>query len=307
MRAWLIPLLALAGCAHTNQSAEKRPLQDCAWCPELTVVPAGQFQMGSTKGEEGRPEGPVHPVTVRQAFALASTETTNALFDRFVRTTNYQVPLGCEVWPTGSAPNEKANWREPYYGRPIRPEEPVVCVSWKDAQAFISWLSQATGQRYRLPTEAEWEYAARAGSSTDFPWGDNAEDGCTKANMYDASGGDQFRWVSTKCSDAFPKVAPAKSFPANKFGLYNMVGNVWEWTQDCYVIPYPDRADERAVEPPAGQPCARRTVRGGSWMTRPDRNRTSFRGRDPEDTRFFMFGFRVARDLTAEERKRWAK
>lgn len=280
------------------------PFRDCADCPELVRIPPGRFRMGHDGGEPGRPEGPAHEVVIPRAFALATTETSVRQFAAFVEATGHEPTAGCEVWPQGSFPREAASWRRPGPD-PSGPDYPVACVSWDDAAAYARWLSERTGHRYRLPSEAEWEYAARAGTTAAYPWGDRAEDGCRFANLYDISAAGRFGWPHAECDDGHPGPAPVGSYPANAFGLHDMIGNVWEWTADCYVAPYPvPAAEARAaavVEAPAGEPCARRSVRGGSWMTRPDRNRTSFRGRDPADTRFFMFGFRVARDLLLDE------
>ncbi|MBT9470541.1 MAG: formylglycine-generating enzyme family protein [Pseudomonadota bacterium] len=300
------PLLALslasafALAAGSAQAA--KTLRDCPTCPELTVVPAGQFVMGADGGEEGRPEGPPHQVTIRNAFALATHETTQAQFERFVAKTGYQVPPGCDVWPKGKVAFAVANWRAPGYDRAPRPRDAVVCVSWTDAKAFTAWLTKTTGKPYRLPTEAEWEYAARAGAKTAFPWGEDVD--CRYTNTYDAAGAGRFNWAAASCDDGEATVSEVGRYPANAFGLRDMIGNVWEWTEDCYIAPYPaDHATDVAVQPAAGETCGRRAVRGGSWATRPDRNRVAFRGRDPVDARYFMFGFRVARDLTPAEAK----
>ncbi len=278
--------------------------KDCDDCAVLAVVPAGSFRMGADGGEEGRPEGPAHERTIRTAFALATTEVTNAQYARFVDETGHPTVPGCEIWPKGTDAEKTATWKNPGIGRPPRPDEPVVCVSWQDAKAYVGWLAQRTGKPYRLPTEAEWEYAARAGTVTPFPWDGGEDSACTHANIYDKSAAGRFRWVNAACDDGHPELAPVGSFKANALGLHDMVGNVWEWVEDCYVIPYPHGpATEAAVQPAAGESCARRSVRGGSWMTRPDRNRVTFRGRDPEDARYFMFGFRVARDHAPGERQ----
>jgi len=289
--AWILT----AGAAQAAQT-----VKDCRDCPELTIVPAGQFVMGAEGGEAGRPEGPPHAVTIRKAFALATNETTQAQFARFVAATGYVVPPGCDVWPKGAVPFEAANWREPGYGRKPRPKDPVVCVSWTDAKAFTAWLTKTTGKPYRLPTEAEWEYAARAGSTGAFPWGEEID--CRLTNTYDAAGAKRFNWAAAACDDGEATVSLVGRYPANPFGLRDMIGNVWEWTEDCYFAPYrADHATEAAEQPAAGEACDRRSVRGGSWATRPDRNRVAFRGRDPVEARYFMFGFRVARDLTPAE------
>ncbi|WP_194751929.1 formylglycine-generating enzyme family protein [Thermaurantiacus tibetensis] len=295
---------ASAGASAASAAVRALRFRDCAECPELVRIPPGRFRMGHDGGELGRPEGPAHEVVVARAFALATTETSVRQFAAFVEATGHEPTAGCEVWPQGSFPREAANWRRPGPD-PSSLDHPVACVSWNDAVAYVRWLSERTGRLYRLPSEAEWEYAARAGTTAAYPWGDRAEDGCRFANLYDLSAAGRFSWPHAACDDGHPGPAPVGSYPANAFGLHDMIGNVWEWTADCYVAPYPVPATgaraAAVVEAPAGEPCTRRSVRGGSWMTRPDRNRTSFRGRDPADTRFFMFGFRVARDLLPDE------
>ncbi|MDA5192909.1 formylglycine-generating enzyme family protein [Govanella unica] len=285
--------IGLTACA--TDLGHQRAVKDCADCPEMVTIPAGNFVMGRDGGEEGRYEGPAHAVTVA-SFALGRTEITNAQFAAFVKATGHQTLPGCQVYPKPTDGSDlKYGWRDPGYGRAPKPTEPVACVSWKDAQIYVAWLAKKTGKAYRLPTEAEWEYAARAGSTTAFHWGDNADEGCTYANMYDKSGlVNGFKWAAAQCDSGFAKVAPVASLKPNAFGLYDMLGNVWEWVSDCYVVPY-GSTSSASVE--VEGPCDRRSVRGGSWITRPDRNSVTFRGRDPEDTRFSMFGFRVALDL----------
>lgn len=301
MRA--LPLLLLLMVATAAQAAPT--VRDCADCTPIAFIPAGSFVMGADRGEAGRPEGPAHKVTIDRPFGLATTEVTNRQFARFVKETGAADAPGCEVWPKGALPYAAARWQDPGYGRAIQPDEPVSCVSWHDARAFVAWLARSTGKPYRLPTEAEWEYAARARTTTDFYWGDDPEAGCGYANFYDAAGTGRFNWANARCNDGAATVARVGRYKPNAFGLYDMIGNVWEWTQDCYIAPYPaDHRNGVAVEPQAGQACERRSVRGGSWMTRPDRNSVSFRGRDPADTRYFMFGFRVARDLDPAEARR---
>jgi len=303
-----IRALAVLGLlAAAPVAAEKaRPIRDCAACGELVVVPAGRFDMGGPGGEEGRPEGPVRRVTIAAPFALGRTEVTNAQYDAFVAATGRVTAGRCRTFDGKQWVWSEGHGREkPVDGFVPKPDEPVVCVSWRDAKAFTDWLAKTTGKPYRLPTEAEWEYAARAGSTTAYAWGEDENDGCRAANYYDeaAAGSFTFGWRPAMCSDGHAHLAPVGSLAANAFGLHDMIGNVWEWTQDCYVAPYPAApVNGRAVEAPGA--CERRTVRGGSWMTRPDRHRSSFRGRDPETAAFAYFGFRVARDLTRRDRAR---
>lgn len=286
---------AVAGCTVTRSGAAFR---DCGDCPEMVALPPGEFRMGAEGGEEGRPEGPVRTVRIAHRFALGRHEVTQAEFARFVEATGRAAPGGCQVWdgtqwqfPAG------ADWDDSGYGRPPLPDEPVACVSWEDARDYAAWLAGVTGQPYRLPSEAEWEYAARAGTATRFPWADAADAPCVAGNVYDRSGAaaNGFDWDSFDCDDGFARVAPVGRFAANAYGLHDLLGNLWEWTADCYVPGY-------AGAPVDGRPfaregCERHAVRGGSWITRPGRQHVTFRGRDPPQARYSFFGFRVARDL----------
>lgn len=268
----------------------------------MVVVPPGRFRMGFDGGEEGRPEGPVREVRIGRAFALGRTEVTQAEFAAFVSDSGHAMRGACQVWQGEWAFPEDADWTNPGYGRLPFDDEPVACVSWRDASAYAEWLARRTGQRYRLPTEAEWEYAARAGTTADYFWerapGEGLTRACEYANVYDRAGAaaNAFNWAPFDCDDGYSHAAPVGSFRPNAFGLHDMIGNVWEWTADCYAAPYPPAPLDGSAVQAAGA-CAKRAVRGGSWITRPSRQRVSFRGRDPEDALYSFFGFRVARDL----------
>ena len=241
--------------------------RDCPECPEMVVVPAGSYRMGSPSHEQGRQndEGPVHEVTIGAPFALGVYEVTFAEWDACARVG------GC---PRGEGIAEDRGW-----GRGRRP---VINVSWNDAQAYAIWLSRKTGKRYRLPSESEWEYAARAGTATAYSWG--AHIGVNLANC-DGCGS---RWDDDR-------TAPAGSFAANPWGLHDMHGNVWEWTQDCSNDNYQRApADGSAWE--SGD-CARRVLRGGSWNYSPSYLRAANRIRNTSGDRLINIGFRVARTL----------
>jgi formylglycine-generating enzyme required for sulfatase activity len=300
----LICVATLVGCAGTTKSEllGSSEIRDCESCPTMVIVPFGAFTMGAEGGEEGRPEGPPRRVAIVKPFALGKIEVTQAQFEAFVSATGYTPETGCSGWDTATqtiVDRPEANYRTPSPGVVTELNEPVVCVSWRDAQAYTRWLSTLTGQLYRLPTEAEWEYAARAGSTTLYPWGDGANKACEFANVYDESTVVRAtRFAPANCNDRSASVARAGSYRANAFGLHDMIGNVWEWTQDCYRAPYPaGPLDGSAVE--SDVPCERRSVRGGGWRTQMYRQRPTWRGRDPEDTRSDIFGFRVARNVRA--------
>lgn len=263
--------------------------------------------MGSdTDGEAGRPEGPAREVRIARPFALGRTEVTVEQFARFVADSGYRVAPGCRVQAAASSTAVKAGWRDdptagwqaPGFSQPVTADMPVVCVGRVDALTYVRWLSAQTGHTYRLPTEAEWEYAARGGSHGIYSWGSNADLGCAYANLYDRSARalQDFGWGYADCNDAYPELAPVGRLKANGFGLHDMLGNVWEWVADCYRLTY-DGAPSDGAAVVGDARCEKWAVRGGGWMTRPTRNRLTFRGRDPNDARYSYFGFRVARDL----------
>jgi formylglycine-generating enzyme required for sulfatase activity len=282
-------------------------IRDCKACPEIVVVPPGSFRMGWDGAEPVRSsedirryEGPERTVTITRAFGVGRFEVTNEQFAAFVKDTGYVALAGCFYWDGWNAEWVKTRgWEDPGYGRPPGPKEPVVCVSWHAARAYVDWLSSKTGASYRLLTEAEWEYAARAGTTAAHQWGEQPERACEYANVFDASAVKRSpnpRLTAAPCDDGYPQVAPVGSFKPNAFGLYDMAGNVWEWIQDCHVMPYPADAptDGSAV---ISKVCDRRGNKGGAWMTTVDRQRFTFRGRDPAHQNSLAFGFRVARDL----------
>ena len=242
---------------------------DCDVCPQMVIVPAGTFTMGSAASEEGRydNEGPRHSVTIPAPFAVGVYEVTFAEWDACVRAG------GCG----GYAPADEG------WGRGSRP---VINVIWDDAQAYISWLSQQTGARYRLLSEAEWEYVARAGTRTARYWGEGESRQCRNAN-----GRDDF----VSCSDGYDYTAPVGSFAPNAFGLYDVIGNVWEWTQDCWNGSYAGAPSDGSAWQ-SGE-CDRRVLRGGSWFFNPWFLRSAYRCGIATDYRFNYFGFRVARTL----------
>lgn len=318
MRATALFLFVLVGAVNATPTPAEpgTAFSDCAECPTMVVIPPGSFQMGSEHVEpaiagdvgnlqqENRYEGPVRTVTIRQAFALAETHVTVAQFARFVAQTGHETLSACRYshpsrgW---QGPVEGFSWREAAPGRLAMEQQPVGCVSWRDAKAYVAWLSEHSGHTYRLPSEAEWEYAARAGRpETLFAWGDESSEACEHGNVRDryGSGGDAERLrTGADCFDNWAQIAPVKQFQPNPFGLYDMTGNLWEWMEDCYLMPYPDDAPTDGSAYQVDGPCERRGTRGGSWNTSIERQRPTFRGRDPETLTTWIFGFRVARDL----------
>ena len=269
------------------RARRKKPgtkFRDCPECPEMVVVPSGSFQMGSPPSEEGRVdnEGPGHRVTIGYRFAVGKYEVTLREFARFVEATGRSMGNACRTYVGRKWERRSGrHWRHPGFGQ--TDAHPVVCVDWEDARAYVRWLSRKTGHRYRLLSEAEWEYAARAGTTTRYSWGDGI--GRNRANC----GGCGSRWDGRQ-------TAPVGSFAANGFGLYDVHGNVWEWVADCWNNSYRGApSDGSAWE--SGN-CGRRVLRGGSRLDRPRYLRSAYRFGFGTGHRLYYIGFRVARTLT---------
>ena len=285
--------------------------QDCPDCPRMVVVPAGEFVMGSPLAEAGRgvDEGPQRTVSIAQSFALGRSEITVAEFRRFVEESAYRTEAerdtraqGCSGFiyadPAAGIPEPQAvtSWRSPGLAQAQIDSHPVLCVSWNDARAYAQWLSKKTGRRYRLPTEAEWEYAARAGTATSRYWSDDPAQACRFANVADQSRFQTWSFGQKhECTDGHYFTAPAGGYAANRFGLYDMIGNVWEWTEDCWNASYAS-APSDAIAWTAGD-CTQRVCRGGSWSTVPRFARSAARHKNPADYRDNLTGFRLARTI----------
>jgi formylglycine-generating enzyme required for sulfatase activity len=272
--------------------------RDCPGCPAMVVIPAGKFGMGSPDSEDERSddEGPVHQVKVI-SFALGKTEITRGQFSAFVKNTKYIPGDNCRTLENGKFEQLSGrNWRD--LGFSQKDNHPVVCVSWNDASAYAKWMSRKTGKQYRLPSEAEWEYAARGRTVTARYWGNNPDETCRYANAADQTAQAQIpgasSWSAFNCTDGFTYTAPAGHFKANAFKLNDMLGNAWEWTQDNYRDNYKDAPSNGSAWKNDG---ARRVLRGGSWNNGPRGVRASRRGRDEPDMRFSNYGFRIARTL----------
>jgi formylglycine-generating enzyme required for sulfatase activity len=294
---FLFLLLTLLLSAASARADDAREFTECTHCPAMVGIPAGRFVMGSPKSEPGRfdAEGPQHIVSVG-AFALGKYDVTSEQYQLFLQDTGYQ-PEPCNKI-TGM------KWHVPRKGYAYPPEEveppkwPAVCLDWKDAQAYIAWLNARVRQAhpsiaykaggpYRLPSEAEWEYAARAGTTTARWWGnaigtDNANcNGC--GSKYD-----------------FHVLAEVDAFKPNAFGLYGMLGNAWEWTGDCWHPSYAGAPKDGSAWTSGGD-CSKHVIRGGSWDNTPIFIRSATRsGSTPNGGEFdysSLAGFRVARDL----------
>jgi formylglycine-generating enzyme required for sulfatase activity len=260
--------------------------KDCSNCPEMVVIPAGSVQVGSPLSEKYRDndEGPQHWVTINQPFALGKTEITVGEFRRFVTSSGYQTEAekdseGCYVFSGGRwGMLGSVDWQNPGFSQDD--SSPVVCISWVDVAAYVNWLAKTTGESYRLPTEAEWEYAARAGTTSAYWWGNSVT--CS-----------QVVHISPECHGS--KTLAVGSYQANDFGLFDVHGSVWEWTEDCWNKSYSGAPNDGSAWTEGD--CSRRVLRGGSWANYPSDLRAANREWNLPSNRYSSIGFRLARTL----------
>jgi formylglycine-generating enzyme required for sulfatase activity len=304
VRAALLVLLGLQSqfCASQTAPMAGTFFRDCPECPEMVVLPAGEFVMGASAGEEDReflsPEfrnrsTPQRRVNIR-SFSAGRYEVTRQQFQVFAEATGHRGE-GCFAWVGGEYRMDPGkSWRNPGY--PQNDRHPVSCVSWEDAAAYVRWLSARTGKPYRLLSEAEWEYAARSGNAASRFWGEDARQSCVFGNGADlrtlSISADAGSWPTIQCDDGYAHTAPAGSFRANPYGLHDMLGNVAEWTADCWNSGFNDApSDGRAWM--TGD-CFLRAVRGGGWDEGTASLRSAYRVGSPVVVRVYSRGFRVA-------------
>ncbi len=275
--------------------------------PDMVVVPVGSFMKGSPANEPGRQshEGPRYRVTFERGFALARHETTVADFRRFVEHTGYRTDAERRGWTRvyearsgRMMRRNRINWRHDYRGRSAADGLPVIHVSWRDADAFARWLADQTSQPYRLPSESEFEYALRSGSQTRYWWGDDSPEEPVENLTGDGDispTNSRWRVAFPRYSDGFWGPAPVASLESNPFGLYDMGGNVMEWTEDCWHDSFVRAPVDGSAWINPG--CTQRVIRGASWASTPDMARSAYRVAGDEDSSDMRVGFRVARDL----------
>ena len=284
--------------------------RDCADCGDMVVIPPGSNVFGTTQEEltrEGVPadfaqhETPQTMITIAKPYAIARTEVTRGQYAAFVKATSRPDPAECAIHDkaTDSWGMQKGyNWHNTSF--PQTDDHPVTCVSWNDAVAYAQWLSKKTGKRYHLPSEEQWEYAARAGTKTSRYWGDDAASLCLNVNMATADTVAAFNSVTWDdklvCTSKHSFTMPVGSFDPNPFGLYDMLGNIWEWTADCY---HPDHSDApKDGSAVTGGACDTHGVKGGAYHSQSWLVRAGVRGAGQKsDAHIFAAGFRVARDL----------
>jgi formylglycine-generating enzyme required for sulfatase activity len=279
--------------------------KDCDTCPEMVVLPAGSFTMGSPESEKGRNswEGPQRVVTFARPFAIGKYEIRVGEFAAFVRDSN-DADAKCWTFENGKFDVRSGrSWRNP--GFPQDDSHPATCVNWYDAKAYAAWLGQKTGKDYRLPSEAQWEYAARGkttpGSGPRFSFGEDERAICAHANALDQTAKGRLpsssTWDFIACQDAYAFTAPTGRFAPNGFGLYDMHGNVKEWTLDCYREGQGYRGAPTDGTAWAAIDCSSRVLRGGSWLSYARLLRAAFRYKGGENDRTSDVGLRVVRSL----------
>ncbi len=267
----------------------------------MVVVPAGSFSMGSPSGEKGREgnEGPQHDVTIGRPFAVGKFHVTVDQFAAFVQETRYAAGSKCYKWAADGSPG---SWRDP--GLVQEGSHPVVCVSFGDAKAYVNWIAKKTGKAYRLLSEAEFEYAARGQTSPgEYPrfwFGNDESDLCRNANGSDQAERNNLPAAKNSaiapCNDGYVYTSPAGHYTPNAFGLFDMAGNAWQWTEDCW-------HDSYSGAPSDGSPWTTtcdssiRVVRGGSWRYFPRALRAAFRFKNADTSYYVDLGFRLARTL----------
>lgn len=269
----------------------------------MVVIPAGKFVMGSPADEQNRSkdEGPQHEVMIEKIFALGQYEVTRGEFAAFVRGSGHKQPNDCISFTKEGEIKNDANWMNPSYSQ--TDIHPVVCVSAEDADAYAHWLSQKTGKRYRLPTEAEWEYAERAGNQSLYPWGTDPDSACQYGNVLDQSVKQPLAKLHKKfntqdsmlfnCNDQHVFTAPVGSYQANAFGLWDVSGNVLEWNCSAYTEGGYDGHEKSCTD----DINTRLVRRGGSWLHEPNGVRSALRDGETPSFRHFVLGFRLAQDL----------
>ena len=270
-----------------NALTEGERFQDCEGCPWMVVLPAGRVTVGSSRWGEVPP----HEVVIGEPLAVAMFEVTVEEFRLFVEESGYET--GGECWTDSARIGEQ--WRYPVFAPTGR--HPVVCVNWEDAKAYVSWLSPETGERYRLLSESEWEYAARAGTTTETFWEAESQQ-CQHANAAEAST-KRVMNVAVEvvfCDDGATDTAAVGSYTHNGFGLYDVLGNVREWVEDCWHENYHGAPRDGSAWIEGGN-CDERVIRGGDWNSVSITLRSAARQRNDRTAGSMFTGFRVSRDL----------
>ena len=303
--------------ADIGSTEQKEIIVDCDQCPQLIKIMPGKFLKGSPEDVSGSraDERPLHRVNIDYSFLAGRYEVKRIEYQQFLDETGYDMSGGCYgATENGIILGENLNWYDPGYE--VSDDHPVVCVSWNDSKAYVKWLTLKTGFKYRLFSESEWEYIAKAGTNTIRFWGD-IEEGCDYANGADLDitpeafleemKGRQSKivlpdnWKVADCHDGFMTSAPVGSFKSNAFGIFDILGNVAEWVEDCWDDSY--ETSPRDGSPRLSGDCNRPILRGASYYDMPiylrSSNHYGFESNQSEnkDTRYINFGFRIMREL----------
>ncbi|MBI5374569.1 MAG: SUMF1/EgtB/PvdO family nonheme iron enzyme [Candidatus Schekmanbacteria bacterium] len=274
----------------TTKSTDERQLPSGM---KMVLIKGGTFDMGDTFGNGGEDEKPAHTIKV-DSFYLSETEVTVGQYREFAKATGYKTEAektgGVLFWG-GSVWEQKNGTYWDNLGFSQSESHPVAGISWNDAVAYVDWLTKKTGKKYRLPTEAEWEYAAReGGKKIKYSWGNSEPDG-TNCNYADSN--TDFDWSDKKHNDRYKITAPVKSYKPNSLGLYEMSGNLWEWCSDWYGRQYYKNSTKDNPKGPLSGKS--RVLRGGSWFNKPELIRCIYRGMHRPGIGYSNIGFRVAR------------
>jgi len=270
-------------------------IRDCPTCAAMIVLPAARFQQGLAATDRGSPsyEKPQHWVNIVRPFAMSADLVTVEDYRQFIDATG-RAMQGCDTYDGSWSHRPGNNWQNPGFAQTGL--HPVTCVSWNDAVAYVQWLSAKTGHQYRLPSASEWEYAARAGGETVYPWASNGSNACAFANVADASAARRYPgWVAFACDDGYANTSPVGSFKANALGLNDMLGNVFQWTLDCWQADYRGAPVDGSAR--ADGDCSERELRGGSWFTSPSYVRANYRNHFAADYRTSSVGIRLVREI----------
>ncbi len=276
-------IATLSAADPDNSSNEPRAFKDCSDCPELVVIEPGEFYLTSPPLWQGRPFGlgPMRKVIVKNSYAIGKFEITVGEWQHCVDANGCQMARGAETKDS---------------------RLPIANISWDDALKYTKWLSDKTNQIYRLPSEAEWEFAARAGAGRSRFFDLPEEEICNYANIYDISAHQEleYEWRNINCNDKYVRESPVGSFKANKFGLHDALGNVWEWAEDCKSS-IGTRHMRNTSGPVLKGDCSLRAFRGSSWLSHPPKyirpsDRYKFSGSKSVD-----LGFRVVREMNPSQ------
>lgn len=286
----------------THQKDEMYPVgeyfSDCSNCPEMMVLPPGESLIGSKPNEKGRAknESPAFHVQL-PTYAIAKTEITREQFKYFVDQSGYNPLPGCWHFKTIAwSFDRNRSWENPGIAQSL--DHPVICVNWNDAKSYTEWLSRTTGNHYRLPSEAEWEYAARGGSEQIFFWGSDVNQACQYANVYDLAGDGILRskWLQpVTCNDGAVLTRAVGQYKPNGHGLYDVIGNVMEWVDDCWFDLHDD--ENNGGESRRGGACLKRVQKGSNYQFTPESLRPAWRSSDEPIDRTIYTGFRVLREF----------